>query len=186
MTVIPAMTAVVVNGLRVINSDEQRRRFFGFRNFGIGYTDEGFSLFKIELTNLFPDLLNAPVNAFQANFYDSMYILALAISSGGENEAVDSTLIRKGIRRVTDPGGVITSFNDPQKGIADLRAGKNLLLKGVTGLFSFDAKGDRPGFVDTYCVNNGGTPPIPTTVVATGWSYDLVTKTASGSIQNCN
>jgi hypothetical protein len=183
MTVIPAMATNMVGALTAIGNDTVRQRYFGFRNVGANYDQATFDTFLSALYLKFPDLTSAGVNTFHANYYDGLYVLAYAIAAIGD-APVDSTNVKRGIRRVTDPGGVITpvgSVSLPQ-GLAAVQSGKNVTLQGVTGLFSFDSHGDRPGAIDVFCVAavNGK----PSKVVRSGWSYDPTVKKSSGVV-NC-
>jgi ABC-type branched-subunit amino acid transport system substrate-binding protein len=80
--------------------------------------------------------------AFQANSYDQIIILALAMQKAGE---ASGTAISTTYHKVTDENSAATVVNTYADGLAALKAGKEIKYEGVSGPCVFDVNGNTVG-----------------------------------------
>ncbi|MEO8177856.1 MAG: hypothetical protein ABI895_03390 [Deltaproteobacteria bacterium] len=97
--------------------------------------------------------LTRPISrVYGPNLYDSVYMLAYAISTLGEQQPTGLNLV-PGFRRLGGPGKSIAfGPSDLPRGIAELAAGRNIDYVGVNGVFHYTPRGDRSGLAATACV----------------------------------
>jgi branched-chain amino acid transport system substrate-binding protein len=91
--------------------------------------------------------------------YDAGAIIGLAIAAAGQP---DSTQIRAGIFRVTDPHGMVIHAGKDEfvKALADLRQGIPLRYEGVIGAVAFDSNGDITGPFRLWRIQGGAVTTV--------------------------
>ncbi|MCA9538438.1 MAG: ABC transporter substrate-binding protein [Myxococcales bacterium] len=89
---------------------------------------------------------------YNAQAYDAMYLLALAIGSIGEGE-VTGAAIAAGLKRMNRGEKVLARANDWNKGLRTLTeaAGATIDFEGASGPLNFDnTKGEAPGNIEGW------------------------------------
>jgi branched-chain amino acid transport system substrate-binding protein len=96
---------------------------------------------------------NQPLNAgnFTAQYYDAVYLVALAASAAGKSE---SAAVRDQLRAVAS-GGRRLGPGDYATAAAAAAAGEDLDFDGASGPLDFDAHGDVVAPYDIWKVQNG-------------------------------
>lgn len=165
---------------------ESRRKFFGMRGLAYGWDPADFNLWVQGLKLAFPEAAGATVVPLAAMSYDRVYEFAYALAAIG-NAPVRGSELSNGLRnRVAGAGGGKPIKWGPaqyNEALAELAAGRNISYIGADGRIDFDAKGNRPGFGDVYCIplRQGRIQgPQPS-----GFTYDPLTDTSKGAPGNC-
>jgi ABC-type branched-subunit amino acid transport system substrate-binding protein len=130
------------------------------------------------------DPLTADTNPDQytAAAYDAAYLLAYAIAAVGPQPITGATLA-EGLKRMVPPGRAIEIGPGPiNDAFAELAAGKNIDVNGVSGPLDFDVKtGEAESDIQIWCID------INTSGMAVGFKnsgayYDSKTKTLVGTV----
>jgi len=145
-----------------------------------GTNSANFGRFKLNYTSkymgAYPDVFG------MAGAYDSVYLLALTISSLGQAPITGAAI--EGAMAKTVGGTKFTfGVDKTQDAIATITSGKALDVDGASGPLDFDLKAhEAPSDIDVWCVTSvNGTP----TYTSSGRFYDAANKGMSG-IFNCN
>ena len=89
----------------------------------------------------------------QAGSYDSIYLLAYAISSLGSNATVDGTAIANGMTKMVGGGAIDVGVGQMQTAVNALMGGSAIDINGSSGPLDFDIKAhEAPSDIDVWCV----------------------------------
>lgn len=91
---------------------------------------------------------------FDANFYDAVYLAALAAQAGG---TASGSGIQANLRRVANPPGTTVNPGEWAKALQLLRAGTNIDYQGASGQLDLDTHGDPRGAYLIWRANANGT-----------------------------
>ncbi len=96
----------------------------------------------------------SPANVFgMAGSYDSIYLLAYAISSLGANATVDGTGISNGLTKMVGGAATDVGTGSMQSAINALMGGAAININGASGPLDFDTKlHEAPSDIDVWCV----------------------------------
>jgi branched-chain amino acid transport system substrate-binding protein len=94
-----------------------------------------------------------PEDAYNANSYDTVFLMALAIEKAG---VADRSKISAALREVAGPGGEKILPGEWSKAKALIKAGKKINYEGASGNLDFDANGDVTGVFGVTTVNDEG------------------------------
>jgi branched-chain amino acid transport system substrate-binding protein len=89
---------------------------------------------------------------FAQQVYDATFLAALAVQAAG---STDRTAIRDALRKVANAPGEAIEPGEWQKAVELLKAGKDIDYVGASGPIEFDEKGDVPGVIGQFVVENG-------------------------------
>ncbi len=81
--------------------------------------------------------------------YDAVMLIALAMVRGGDTSGVT---IRDNLRAVANPPGEVVYYNEWEKAVALLQAGKEINYQGAAGLVDFKETGDVEGAIEVWKV----------------------------------
>ena len=81
--------------------------------------------------------------------YDAVMVIALAMVRSGETSG---TAIRDNLRAVSNPPGEIVYYDEWEKAVALLQAGKEINYQGAAGLVDFKDSGDVDGAIEIWKV----------------------------------
>lgn len=90
---------------------------------------------------------------FVQQVYDATFLTALAIQAAG---STDRAAIRDALRQVGNAPGVVIEPGEWDKALAALEAGQDIDYQGASGQIEFDDKGDVPGVIGHFVIENGG------------------------------
>ena len=93
-----------------------------------------------------------PPLPFIDTFYDSAFILALAIEKAG---STDGTAVRDAMRAVSNPPGEPILPGEWEKARRLIAAGTDIDYAGAAGSQNFDAAGDVPGSFGIWTIEGG-------------------------------
>jgi ABC-type branched-subunit amino acid transport system substrate-binding protein len=93
-----------------------------------------------------------PTGLFQANSYDQVIIMALAMQMAG---TADGTAVSQFYHKVTDVNPNATVVHSYADGLAALKAGKEIKYEGVSGPCVFNDQGNTVGSYTSLIANNG-------------------------------
>ncbi|WP_075364133.1 ABC transporter substrate-binding protein [Desulfosporosinus metallidurans] len=110
-------------------------------------TSEDYKKFSSEYKATFG---KEPGGNFEANSYDAMMIMALAIQAGGK---ADGTTINQNYKKVASPPGVkVHSYKDA---FAELKKGNDIDYEGPSGDCNFDDHGTTSGSFNALIAKDG-------------------------------
>jgi len=160
-----------------------RRRAFAFLGLPEGFEQAAFDQRAEGLRS--SSRLSRPISrVYGPNLYDSLYMLADAISTLGERQPTGLNLV-PGFRRLGGPGRAV-HFGPAEllDGMAELAAGRNIDYVGVSGMFHYTPEGDRSGLAATACVtiDEAGNA---TGLQASGFVYNTRTERVQSSLITC-
>jgi hypothetical protein len=129
-----------------------RRRSFSLLGVSEGYEPARFDAWEARLRASAPTLTRPVSHVYGPNLYDSMYMLAYALSTLGDREPTGLSLV-PGFRRLSGPGTAIPFGPDAITAALDeLTAGNAIDYIGINGAFHYTAAGDRSGLAAIGCV----------------------------------
>jgi hypothetical protein len=160
-----------------------RKRAFSFLGLSEGFNELGFEQWASTL--LSRSQLSRPISrVYGPNLYDSLYMLAYAISTLGEQPPTGLNLV-PGFRRLGGPG-ISIQFGPTElpKAIAELATGRNIDYVGLNGVFHYTPSGDRTGLAATACstIDEAGNA-IGTK--ASGFVYDTDAQAVDSALISC-
>ncbi|MEO8180440.1 MAG: hypothetical protein ABI895_16505 [Deltaproteobacteria bacterium] len=164
-----------------------RRRTFAFMSLPDEVNPMDFTNWALTLRSRSQDLMT-PSQAISRvhgpNLYDSVYMLAYAISTLGNREPTGLNLV-PGFRRLGGPGRRVKFGPAELLGaMGDLAAGKDVDYIGINGAFRYTREGDRTGLSALACVTVDGTGEAIGTK-ASGFVYDARRKSTVSATLDC-
>ena len=89
--------------------------------------------------------------------YDAVMLIALAIVRAGETSG---TAIRDNLRAVANPPGEAVYYDEWEKAVALLQAGKEINYQGAAGLVDFKETGDVDGAIEVWKIEGCQVVPV--------------------------
>jgi hypothetical protein len=160
-----------------------RKRAFSFLGLPQGFNQATFEQWADALLSS-SRLTRSISRVYGPNLYDSLYMLAYAVSTLGEREPTGLNLV-PGFRRLGGPGLTIQfGPTDMPKAMNELAAGRAIDYAGVSGVFHYTPEGDRGGLAATGCVTvdeagNG------VGIKASGFAYNVETARIESALISC-
>jgi serine/threonine protein kinase len=135
-----------------------RKRTFGFMGLPEGYDPAYFNQWAVALGSRSQDWVTQSIGqVYGPNLYDSLYMVAYAISTLADKEPTGLNLV-PGFRRLGGPGALVRfGPTDMPRAIGELAAGKSIEYVGINGAFRYTPRGDRTGLAATACTTIDGT-----------------------------
>jgi branched-chain amino acid transport system substrate-binding protein len=93
-----------------------------------------------------------PNSTYAANSYDDAFVLALAIEKNG---SADREGLSKALRDVATAPGEKILPGEWEKAAGLIKAGTDIDYQGAAGDMEFDARGDVPGTIEWFTIENG-------------------------------
>jgi ABC-type branched-subunit amino acid transport system substrate-binding protein len=100
----------------------------------------------------FIDKYKMPGIGYGPNYFDAIYLLALAMTAAGRT---DGPSIEAVLRTVANPPGDVYNWMDYRGAVKALHAGTKINYEGVSGPVDFDANGDVIAPYDIWRIQNG-------------------------------
>jgi hypothetical protein len=160
-----------------------RKRAFSFLGLPEGFNQANFERWA-EILRSSSGLTRPISRVYGPNLYDSLYMLAYAISTLGEQQPTGLNLV-PGFRRLGGPG-VSIPFGPTEmpKAMAELAAGRNIDYVGVNGVFHYTPQGDRAGLAAIGCLTTDEAGNA-TGLKASGFVYDTETQQVDSELISC-
>jgi hypothetical protein len=161
-----------------------RQRAFSLLGVSEGYDPASFDAWAARLRASAPTLGRPISHIFGPNLYDSMYMLADALSTLGDSEPTGLNLV-PGFRRLSGPGTTIPFGPDAMpSALGALAAGNAIDYIGVNGAFHYTPAGDRSGLAAIGCVTIDAAGNA-TGLKPSGFAYDPASQSVVSADVSC-